>query len=243
MDRHQKDPPSIDSETFLNAYSRAMLYAERKMLKYTNSALGARLSAEDATHEAVIKVLNGKRPWSPEVVPDLFVHLAGCINSEISNAYSSKGYQTTDLSDPEDVFKYAACLSNSVESEVDFESTVAFVINFIVDKREDVKEIAELMLKEGVTEPRLIADQLGLPVPKVNAMKVTIRRILKNAALTLHYIASNRKDLVDISVAIYKESISCNEALAERLQIPATEVKKQRRELDRVVKEIHRGLI
>lgn len=243
MGIHQKGPPEIDSKTLLQAYSRALLYAERRMLRFKNSALGARLSAQDATHESVMKVLSGERPWNPEAVPDLFVHLAGCINSVISNAYLSQDYKSAHPGDPEDVFHYTAFSGKAVEDEVDFESSVTFVIDFIVEKREDLKEVAELMFKEGVTKPQKIADRLGMPVQQVNTMKLSIRRIFNNVNFAIHYISKNRQDLIEVLMAMHNEKITCNATLSERLKIPATEVNKQRREINRVIEEIHRGSI
>lgn len=243
-DTHQKDPPKIDSTILLPAYKKALLFAERKLLRFHNSGLGARLSAEDATHEAITKVLNGDRPWKPDVTPDLFVHLAGCINSIISNAYYSSDYKNTDPNDPENkLLNTEVCPEQSFERKVEFESKVSFVIDFLVDQREELKEIADLMLREGITEPRLIAEQLGLPVEKVNAYKVTIRRMMERANFTLHYIAKNRQDLIDISIAIYKHKITNADELSEKLSIPAEQVRTQRRELYRTIHEIHRGLI
>lgn len=241
---HQKDPPKIDSAILISAYPRALLFAERKLLRFKNSGLGARLSAEDATHDAFAKVLSGDRLWNPEAIPDLFVHLAGCINSIISNAYSSYDYKNTDQHDPENKLSNTeSCSEQSFESKVEFESKVTFIIDFLIDQREDVKEIAELMLRDGITEPRLIADHLNMSVEKVNASKVTIKRIMKRAHFTLHYIAKNRQDLIDISVAIYKHKITSADELSEKLSIPADEVRTQRRELYRTIHEIHRGLI
>lgn len=244
MEIHQNGPPEIDPKTLLSAYAKALLYAERKLAKFQNSSLIGKISPKDVTHEAVVKVLSGERAWNPEAVPDLFVHLAGCINSIISNNYTSSDHRRTDSSDPDSqILKTQACEKQSIEDIVEFESKVTFIIDFLAEAREDIKQIAELMLKDGVTEPKIIASMLGISVKEVNTLKLAIKRTMQRANFTLHYIASNRRDLIKIATAIYKHKATSADQLSEILQMPAADVRKQRRELYRVIKEIHRGLI
>ena len=244
METHQNSPPGIDPKTFLSAYSKALLYAERKLAKYKNSGLVGIISPEDVTHEAVLKVLNRERPWNQAATPDLFVHLAGCINSIISNNYTSSHFRQTDRSDPDNQLLRAQAVEQfSIEDSIEFESKVTFIIDFLSSAREDLKQIAELMLKDGVTEPKEIAESLGMTVKEVNTLKVVIKRTMQRANFTLHYIAENRQDLIYIANAIYKNKATSADELSEILQVPAADVREQRRELYRVINEIRRGLI
>lgn len=246
METNQSGPPGGSSginSKILEAYPRALLFAHRKLAKYANTGLPARASPQDITHEAVIKVLTGVRPWNQEKTPDLFVHLAGCINSILNNHYTSADFSLTDGSDPEPRLLNTIACEYSLEDSMEFESKVAFVIDYLASIRDDLKQTAELMLKDGVTEPKEIALILGMTVKDVNTKKLAIKRIMQRADFLLHHIENNRRDLIAIATAIYKHKITSAHKLSTILNMPAADVRKQRRELYCVIEEIHRGSI
>jgi hypothetical protein len=152
-------------------------------------------------------------------------------------------FSLTDQCDPETQVLNAQASEQSIEDRMEFESKVIFVISYLASMRKDLEQIAALMLKDGVTEPKDIAIALGLSVKDVNAKKVTIKRIMSRTAFLLHYIEENRRDLIVIAVAIYKHKVTSADKLSIFMKMPAADVRKQRRELYSVIEEIHRGLI
>ena len=66
-----------------------LIYTYKKLKRIAKNVIG-NMEAEDFVQQAILQVLNGDRPWNPEKCPELFMHLAGCIKSIISNESQRK---------------------------------------------------------------------------------------------------------------------------------------------------------
>lgn len=239
-----KNLDKISDEVLALAYDKALLYAHRKLRAFHNSGLLSKLDAYDVTNDAVVKTLAGDRPWNREKSDDLFVHLAGCISSIISNAYTSADFQQVERREnSEEVIAESNINERSIESIQEFESKITFLLDYIVSLRDDVEPVAKMMFKDGITEPSEIAQELGMRVSEVNSKKLAIRRMMLRTDFLLHYISNNRLDLISISLAIYKNKIVDAEGLSETLQISKHDARIQRTELNSIVRDIYRGII
>lgn len=49
----------IENEIVNNAYLKGIVYAQRKLTKFSNSGLGSSVDAEDVVHIAMLKVVEG----------------------------------------------------------------------------------------------------------------------------------------------------------------------------------------
>lgn len=234
----------IPEEVLELAYKKALFYADRKLRAFHNSGLLSKLDAYDVTNDAIVKTLAGERPWNSEKNNDLFVHLAGCISSLINNAYTSADFQQTERNEnSEEAIATSSTSERSIESVREFESKISFLLDYIVSLREDVEPVAKMMLKDGVTEPSDIAQELGMTVAEVNSKKLAIKRMMLRTDFLLHYISSNRLDLIPISLAIYKDKIVDAKGLSEALQTSKNDARNQRTELYSIVQDIYRGII
>ena len=235
---------AIEKELLESAYKKALLYSERKLSRFHASGLLSKVSPEDVANDAVLKTLSGKRPWNSERTPDLFHHLAGCIRSEISNIYSSADFQVVErgVSGTEAI---TAATSNELSpaDALEFESKVAFLLDYLVSLRKDIEPIATLMIKHGVTEPKDIASHLGMSLSEVNSKKLAIKRMMLRGDFILHYISSNREDLLPIALAVYKDKIVDAEDLSNILGVSVSEARRQSSKLYSVVDGINNGVI
>lgn len=244
METKQNDPPpNIDQKVLIPAYKKALLYAHKKLQRFNNSGIKCKIEPLDLVHEACEKTISRKRQWNPKQTPDLFVHLAGCIDSILSNIYTSADFNTIDRSESSQNFLMHQAESCSEENSRELDSKISFIIDYIVAAREDMQTITELMLREGVTEPKEIASVLNIPVSEVNAKKIVLKRIMKRISFKLHYISRNRQDLLEIARAVYIEKVTNVKELSKILKISTDEVKQQMQELNCVIKEISRGVI
>lgn len=237
-------PMQVDSEVLELAYKKALLYAARKLSSYHKSGLLSRLDAYDVTNEAVEKTLSGVRPWNRAKNPDLFVHLAGCISSMINNAYTSADFQLVERSEhSESIIEIENKTFHEANEVLEFQSKIEFLLDYLVTLRKDIKHVATVMIKDGVTEPKEIAKELNMTIAEVNAKKLAIKRMLLRTDFLLHYITCNREDLVSLALAIYRDKISDAETLSKTLKISTCDVRKKRSELYNIVEDIYRGVI
>lgn len=72
---------------------RLLAFAVKKALKFSSQNFFHLLDPEDLVHQAILQTLNGERPWNQNKCPDLFVHLAGCIKSNIWNETIRKEHE------------------------------------------------------------------------------------------------------------------------------------------------------
>ena len=234
----------IEKELLEAAYKKALVYSERKLSKFHESGLLSKITSEDVTNEAVSKTLSGKRPWNRESNPDLFVHLAGCISSEISNSYNSADFQVVERGVLGNEAIMAAIDNElSPADAMEFESKVTFILDYLVSLRKDIEPVATLILKSGVTGPKDIASHLGMSLSEVNSKKLAIRRMMLRSDFILHYISSNRKDLLAIALAVYRDKIVDAKDLSNILGISVSEARGQSSKLYSVVDGINKGVI
>jgi len=157
----------------------------------------SRLVSEDIAHDAIAKTLSNERPWNSDKCPNLFAHLAGCAKSIISNQLNLKEAKTLEIQDDLDRFYEK---SSSSQSIVDTESMLAhrenrsssftpeeiqaaisqfeFLMEYLLENRDDLIEIAKAMLVDEISKPQDLASHLGINVSKVNAKKVALKRII-----------------------------------------------------------------
>lgn len=235
----------IQDEVLELAYKKALIYAHRKLSSFYKSGLQIKVDALDVTNEAVSKTLSGTRPWNREKVPDLFVHLAGCIRSIIHNAYTATDFQLVerDSSGAElsELHTYKVDASTDADAALEFESKVEFLIDYLVSLKDDVEPVANMMFKSGITEPSDIAEELGLTVAEVNSKKLAIKRMMTRTEFLLHYISKNRKDLIDIAQTIYRDNIVDSKDISKTLGISTIVAKAQKSQLYSIVNDIYRG--
>lgn len=237
------DPPVIEPKVLKKAYKQALVFAAVRLRKYGNSYMNAKLEPMDVANEAVAKVLNGDRPWDPQKTPDLFFHLAGCIKGIISNQYTSSDSKLVERSvEGLDLIDKQACHCDN-QDLIELDSAVNFVIEYIAEARENLLQVTELMLREGVTEPKDLAVKLNITVKEVNTQKFALKRIMKRSNFILHYISRNRQDLIAIARTIYLDKVICDEEISKKLNIPMSSVRQQRQTLDEIVKGVRRGII
>lgn len=238
------DPIKIDPGVLRLAYKQGLLYAVKKLRGFHDSGLVGQIDAYDVTNEAVAKTLSGDRPWNPEKNPDLFVHLAGCISSIISNAYKSSNNQLVERSkNSESIIANSSENSLAIDEEIELQSKIEFIFDYLVKKREDIKHVAAIILRDRITEPRDIAQTLNMTVAEVNTKKLAIRRIMEHTDFLLHYISANREDLLSIASAVYKEKINDTKALSQALNMSTGEARKKKDELDALANDIYRGIM
>lgn len=239
-----RDVQGIDSAILVSAYNKALLYAERKLVGFHASGLLSKITPEDITNEAVVKTLNGKRPWKPSQCPDLFVHLAGCIRSDISNTYTSGDFLLVERSEAGHTFVSSAFSEeSSMENTLELKSKIAFLMDYLVAYKTDLQQVADIVLRQGITEPSTIATTLDISVSEANSKKLAIKRLFKRTDFILYYISKNRPDLNAIAVAVYTDKAASNQEISLLLGLPVEQVKVLKDDLMKVVQDIYRGHI
>ena len=234
----------IDKRTLISAYKRSLLYANRKLRNFENSDLLRKLSPEDLANDAVVKTLSGRRPWNRTTCPELFVHLAGVIRSDIYNTYHGKDFSSLERGQAsEDILLSTPSDEENIEVTVEFESKVKFVLDYLVQANKELKQVAEVVLRDGVLEPREIAKTLKISVEEVNTKKLALKRVMKRSEFLIHYISNNRPELAAIASAVYKHKKTNDEEISLQLGIPVQRVTLLREELDKAVKGIYQGEI
>ena len=199
----KSDTPEIDNKSLISAYEKSLIYAHRKLRKFGASGLLSKLTPEDVANDAVAKTLSGERPWNEEKYPDLFTHLAQCISSDIYNAYTSSDFNKVNRGiGSNEIISTAISSEANPEESLNLESKVEFIIDYLVATKKELKQVAEIVLREGVSEPKDIAEMLNISVSEVNSKKLALKRLMKRESLILHYIIKNRTDLVAIATAM-----------------------------------------
>lgn len=243
MGSNQNAPPNIDQQDLKLAYKKALLFAIKKLNKFQNSGIACKIEPLDLVNEACEKTWSGQREWNQESTPDLFVHLAGCMNSILSNIYTSSDFKLIERSESGETSLMNKASNCNLENSLEFDSKVSFIIDYVAAAKKDIQTITELMLRDGITEPKEIASALGISTSEVNTQKVALKRVMQRISFKLHYIARNRKDLIEISRAIYIQKVTDIEELSQILKIPPNEVTQKQHELEFVLEEIDRGVI
>lgn len=181
-------PVKIDNAVLKEAYLRAIPFADRQLSKFKHSRMAAMVSGMDMVNIAVRKTLDQTRPWDQETTPDLFVHLAGAIKSEISNLFSSADFKTTDqhtsLDDLLDTYSDSNIPTPDAELErkqqlVETGKLVKAIILYVSKRHNNLTQMLDLMLVEGISKPQELANRLGVSVQEVNTMKLQLSRVVK----------------------------------------------------------------
>ena len=240
----KSDTPEIDQGTLISAYEKSLIYANRKLSKFGESGLLSKLTPEDVANDAVTKTLSGERPWNKEKNPDLFKHLAQCISSDIYNAYTSSDFSKVNRGiGSNDIISTAISSEANPEDSLNLESKVTFIIDYLVATKKELKQVAEIVLREGVSEPKDIAEMLNISVSEVNSKKLALKRLMKRESLILHYILKNRTDLVAIATAMYTDKLTNTKDISNQLDLPFEKVQFLKIELENVVNDIYSGRI
>lgn len=234
----------IEQSVFISAYRKALLYSDRKLSNFRNSGLVSKITPEDVANEAVAKTLSGKRPWNKEKCPDLFVHLAGCIRSEISNIYNSNDFKEVDRAiEGNEVIVSTKSNEPNAADIIEEESRITFIIEYVASFKEDLIQVAELVLRHQVNEPQDIAETLNITVKEVNTKKLALRRLMEHEKFLLYVIEKNRPDLTPLAELVLTKKAASDKEISVKLGIPLKKVKLLKDELERVVKDIYRGNI
>lgn len=174
------------------------VYTNRKMKKARGSLVSSRYTSREIAHDAIMKTLSDDRPWNSEKCPDLFVHLAGCAKSIMSNHNNLQEPKNTDLQEnldchyekqkefqsiiePDSMQFLRANRSASFTPE-EIQSALSdfkYLMEYLTNNRDDLISLAEAMLVHEISKPQELAHHLGINVSKVNAKKVALKRILK----------------------------------------------------------------
>jgi len=177
--------------------SQLYAYTKRKMNRLRGSVVCVRMTAQDITHEAIAKTLSNERPWNAEKCPNLFVHLAGCAKSIMSNQMNLKESKNIEMQDDLDHYyekksdNQSIVDSDSMEAHRSHRSSAfspeemqsafsdfKFLMEYLSKNRDDLIALAEAMLIHEISKPQELASHLGIDVPAVNAKKLALKRIV-----------------------------------------------------------------
>lgn len=181
-------PVKIDHAVLKEAYLRAIPFADRQLSKFKHSRMATMVSGMDMVNTAIQKTLDQTRPWNQEITPDLFVHLAGVIRSEISNIFSSVDFKTTDqhtsLDDLLEIYPDSNIPTPDAELErqqklVETGKLVKSIILYVSKRHNNLTQMLDLMLVDGISKPQELANRLGVSVQEVNTMKLQLSRVVK----------------------------------------------------------------
>lgn len=184
----------LNRDVILKLYA----YTDRKMNKARGSAIYSRFTSNEIAHDAILKTLSNERPWNSEKCPNLFVHLAGCAKSIMSNQKNLMEIKSTDLQDnldchyekqresqsiiePDSMHLLRSNRSASFTPE-EIQSALSdfkFLMDYLTKNRDDLISLADALLVHEISKPQELASYLGINVSKVNAKKVALKRILK----------------------------------------------------------------
>jgi DNA-directed RNA polymerase specialized sigma24 family protein len=162
--------------------------------------------AEDVVMESIRKVLDDTRSWKPDEKDNLVIHLKSVIKSGISHLDDDKEHKTTERFPPktgsndgqyvEELLKKAHPLEEhtvgvAIAPPLDPEESLEEKERFnrdkimeekIMEKVNHAPELADVVLciMMGLSRPRDIAAELGIPVKEVNNRQKRLRRIYKD---------------------------------------------------------------
>lgn len=188
-----------------------------------------------------MKVVDGIRPWCRESVPDLFIHLAGCIRGEISTLYRSADYRLVDRSMSAEEMNLQADEQKTPEQVAELKKTVKAILLYIDENRKDLTELTNFMYEEEIYKPKEIAEKLNISVKQVYTGKVALRR--KGNKFLIKYISENHSHLENMAIEILDEKNKKAKDLARRLGISERKARSQRDELFIIFDSIRKGMV
>lgn len=189
-------PPSTDTiarfkaalpGVFPRVLARSILIVRRKRWS-RDGTIPEGNEAQDLLHEAIRRVLDGRRHWDPERVPDLEVFLEGVIRSLASDLARGLANRTDDIEKfteskkPQlpDVLQCTRTVEIEKIQAERYQQTADALMEAAC--QEPVLEKIVQALMDGCSKPEVIAQETGLAVKEVYAGMKKIRRRLASAA-------------------------------------------------------------
>lgn len=240
-----QDKP-LDVSVVMDAYLKAVAYARRKLARFEQSGLGAFVTPEDVAHTALIKTLDGTRLWNSKEVPDLFIHLAGCIKGEISTIYRSAENRLINREQSSEELENVGNIQEEVKTEEELAEIKKFVkaiLFYIKENRVDLLATITYMYDKEVYKPQKIAEGLKISVKQVNADKLAIKRIANSNRFLANYIATNHHHLEQIATVILNDKLKKSKEIAHHLGITESEAISQRDELFFILNNIKKSMV
>ena len=171
-------------------YEGWLAQADRLIKIKLNGRASQPYKAEDIVYEIIEKVINGKRTWDMDRVPDINKFMYVQIRSVVDNKFNKeKKLVSSDAYNREnDSFYTINNIPNNLELEEiykqqDIMEAFARCYNEI-EKDTEMGVVLLSWVKEN--ESQEIAEEFGLTVKEVEAIKQKIRRRLKKLNLSLH---------------------------------------------------------
>lgn len=173
-------------------YPRVVAYAiltVRRKRWSRNGTIPEGKEAEDLVHDAIRRVLDGRRHWEPDKVPDLELYLCGIVRSIAGDLARSPAnrmdvLEETTKGDKFETLPPALVCTSTIESETTLiEENRELVDEIMAAASQDpvLEKIIQAAM-DGSTKPREVSDATGLPVAQVYAGMKKIRRRLDSAA-------------------------------------------------------------
>ena len=154
-------------------YKRALVYAIRLLSRYPNLAL----SPEDLVHNALEKMLDGRRVWNSVRVPNFFMFWAGCIRSIAHNEANKIEYNlTTDVIDM-DLLHDSSIFSP--EESLLVGSELENFLTFVKEKNPSLLSMVLAMLYKGISSPKELSKELSVDIKKINTDKKRLKRFFQ----------------------------------------------------------------
>jgi RNA polymerase sigma factor (sigma-70 family) len=171
-------------------YEAWLEHADRLIKIKLNGRASQPYKAEDIINEIIEKVIDGKRSWDMDRVPDINKFMFMQILSVVDNKYKKeKNLISSEVYNSEDESFYYRDDYTSILNldEIYKRQDIMEAFSRCYNELETDTEMGLVFLawKEG-KESKEIAEEFGLTVKQVEAIKQKIRRKLKKLNLHLH---------------------------------------------------------
>ena len=160
---------------------RLYVFARKKSQKFQDSALGAVFSPEDLVHEAIQVTLDKRRRWDYEKCPEIFVHLAGCIKSIVSNSYVKSEFSLRSDSEV-DLDSFAGKVP-SPEERLNSQQKRKDLLNFIKETSPSLLPIATAIINNDTVDRKELSEYLDVDVSMIDNSKKKLKRLSSKFAL------------------------------------------------------------
>lgn len=151
---------------------RLAVYAQKRYIAYAQLEVAPLVESSDLVNQAIMQTLSGERPWNPQSTPELFVHLAGCIKSILSNAASRKEYELTTDQEVESIPDKTVG-----ELQLLLASTIDNLLVFINSHAPDLTPFVLAMIKRDIIERQELAHFFSIDVKQVDNNKARLKRL------------------------------------------------------------------
>lgn len=160
-------------------------------------------TAEDLVNEAIARVYEGRRNWDPEKNPDLFDFLKESVLSSMFNELATSADNTKtesfkksdeqpgeqlepiDLASPNDPHAQHLVRLNPNPEEILISAEQNIrekaILNDLLAATQNDPEATVILecAMDGVTAPRHISEQSGIPILKINNAQKRLRRLME----------------------------------------------------------------